>query len=140
MSQTSYNGDQAVGFAGQLAEAANDYIRSMVNGEAAATPFGIAVKRGSGTDEYALPTAVTDELVGVLVHSHAYNQYALTGDDGVPVDGTCGALAEGPIWVEVEETVALTDPVYIRVANGVADATKTQKGAFRKSADSATAK
>ena len=63
---------------------------------------------------------------------------------GQPSGGTPGATYQigdaldavsGKVWVAVEEAVSAMDPVYVRYATG----SGTQKGAFRKSADSSTA-
>ena len=65
-------------------------------------------------------------------------------DSQFPSGGTPGATYQigdaldavsGKVWVAVEEAVSAMDPVYVRYATG----SGTQKGAFRKSADSSTA-
>jgi len=48
---------------------------------------------------------------------------------GQAIEAICG----GRVWVQVEEAVAPFDPVFVRWADG--NSGRTQKGAFRKSAD-----
>ncbi len=51
------------------------------------------------------------------------------------IGDTVGAVYRGTVWVTVEEAVGPMDPVYVRYDTG----TGSQKGAFRKSADTSTA-
>jgi len=52
------------------------------------------------------------------------------------IGDTLGAICRGRVWVTVEEAVDPMDPVYVRYDTGAGG---SQKGAFRKSADTSTA-
>lgn len=136
---TSYPLTPGTGFAGQIADEAPRYVRSAVNKEAAAIPFGLAFKRGAADGEVLLPTAGTDKIVGIGVHRHDVNTIGSTGwaaDAGIPAGDRFDLLSEGVVYVKVEEAVVENDQAYVRFAAGAGG---TQKGAFRKSADTATA-
>lgn len=136
MPQTSYSLNQGVAFAGMLADLSFKRVVTGVNKEGAAIPFGVGVVGTATADEYDLPDAGGDKITGIVVHSHDVDQRALTGVQGVPIDGTMNVLAEGVVWVVTDEAVAVGDPVYCRhTANGGA----TQLGAFRNDADTANA-
>jgi len=139
MSQTNYDFDAPAAFAGQLGDLSPKHVRSSRNEETTAIPFGVAVKQGTGDDDVLLPDTATDEIIGITVHSHAHDSYTAGVADGVATKGSVDVLHGGTVFVQVEEAVAPGDQVFTRIADGVADATKTQKGAFRKSADTATA-
>lgn len=136
---TSYPTAPAVGFAGQIADEAPRYVRSAVNKEASAIPFGLAFKRGAADGEVLLPTASTDKIVGIGVHRHDVNTIGSSGwgtDAGIPTGERFDLLSEGVVFVKVEEPVVENDPCFVRYASGAGG---TQKGAFRKSADTNTA-
>jgi hypothetical protein len=134
MSQTSYDFAPAVAFAGLLADLSNHATLSYRNAEAANMPFGIAVKKGAGDSDAALLSAAESVIAGVTVHTHAVDQQ---DGDGVPPKGSIAVLTSGRIYVKVEQAVTPADPVYTRFAAGAGG---SQKGAFRKDADTATAK
>lgn len=140
MSQTSYDFDAPVAFAGLIADLVRSYIRSARNEELAAIPFGIAVKKGTGDADVKLPAAATDEIAGIVAHSHAHDSFANGVAAGVEPKGSVNLLVSGLATVQVEQAVTAADPVFVRFANGIADNTKIQKGAFRKDADTNTAK
>ncbi len=137
---TSYPLTPGTGFAGQIAdECPVRYIRSARNKEAVALPFGLAFKRGAADGEVLLPTAGTDKIVGIGVHRHDVNTIgssAWAATAGIPVDDRFDLLSEGVVYVVVEEAVVENDPCFVRYATGSGG---SQKGAFRKSADTATA-
>lgn len=134
--QTSYGTSPAKAYAGMLADAGKSYKRSLTNEEAAAIPFGIGLARGTTEDDAKLPAAATDELAGIAIHTHAYDQDGLTGTAGIPADKVCTVLAEGAIVVRTEESLSPGDPVYVRFSVN----TDEQKGAFRNDADSGKAR
>jgi hypothetical protein len=137
--QTAYSNTMPVGYAGMLYDSSFMTKDSYANAQGAAIPFGVVVAKGTGDQDATLPDNSADIMLGIVVHTHAYDQSSLTGTDGVPANRMLNAVKRGRIWVLVEEAVTKGDPVYVRIANGVADVTKTQKGALRKSADTATA-
>jgi hypothetical protein len=137
--QTSYASSVPRGFAGMLADGSDYAARSYVNAQAAALPFGVAVVNDSSARGVVLPTAADQVFAGVVMHSHDYDNRDLSGALGVPDARMCSVLRKGIIFVLVEEAVSKGDKVFTRIANGVADDTKVQKGAFRKSPDSGTA-
>lgn len=134
MAQTTW-GSQATAYAGMLADADKCYVRSYVNEEAVAVPFGVGLVQGTLDTDALLPSAANASLLGIVAHSHAYDNQALAGSDGIAVNAVANVVVRGPIYVAVEEAVAPGDPVFCRFTTG----TGTQKGAFRRSSDSGTA-
>lgn len=134
--QTSYPQDHAAAFEGSLADNGLHDIRSALNGEASnGMPFGIAVAIGTTERTCKLGAASTAKWMGVVVRDASYSgaQYDANGiKPGAPVN----VLSKGRINVQVEEDVAIGDRAFIRYADGTGG---TQKGAFRKSANSTTA-
>jgi len=148
MGQTSYSiNTAAVGFAGAPVDIAHQH--DVVSGlaVAAAVPYGVLVVLDSansdGFDKIAakVPALTTDvtnfgSALGVVLADQARAQdpafvlpsYARY--DALPI------MRSGRVWVLVEEAVVDGDPVFIRFAAGAGG---TQLGAFRKSADTATA-
>lgn len=135
MPQTSYTQDQAIGFAGQLADLSFKRVVSALNKEGVAIPFGVAVTKRTAAGEYELPDAAGDKIYGIVVHSHDVDQNGLTGVEGVAEGGTMNVLEEGVVLVKVEEAVDAHDDVYVRHTAHTGEATLAQLGAFRKSAD-----
>jgi hypothetical protein len=138
--QTSYSFDMAVAFAGQLANNQN-YRAVSGNLEGAANiPFGIGLKKGAADDGYVPPSGSTDLIEGIAIHTHAIDTIGLSGlapaTAGVQPKEMFTVLRSGEIYVLVEEAVVAHDPVFCRYAAGGGG---TQLGAFRKSADTATA-
>jgi hypothetical protein len=142
MSQNSYSQNMAVGRAGMVADNKTVDIVTRVN-PTVAIPFGCAVVKGTADRDVKLPTAATDitgqgKFQGVALID-TVQSVADSNAPGFVVKSVVPVIQKGVVWVQVEEAVAPTDPVYVRYADGVADNTKTQKGAFRKSADTSTA-
>jgi len=88
------------------------------------------VKQGTGDDVCLRLSAGTDKLIGIVVHSHAYEKDIELGDSGLKPKVTVGVLARGKIWVDVEEAVAVTDAVRVFVSD-----TGHVAGKFGKTAD-----
>lgn len=131
--QTSVATKMTRAFAGMVADSSRDTnVRSYVSEEASAEiPFGVFVKQGTGDDQCLKLTAVTDKLIGVVVHSHAYAKDQELGDTGLKPKVTVGVMSRGRIWMPVEEAVTPASPVRVRciaVGNEVA-------GALRDTAD-----
>ena len=137
---TSYPTSPAIGFAGQLVDVSPHFIASAINREVAPIPFGVALKKGTNEDEALLPVATTDVLAGIAVHRHDVNTIgssAWSTAAGIPVGDRFDLLKEGVIYVKVEEAVVQGDKAFVRFLTGAGG---TQLGAWRKSADTATAR
>lgn len=134
MVQTSYSIDQAVAVEGLLGDLSPKQCRSYSATQV--LPFGRLVSlSGTAGLEAKLPAAsadVTATALGVTVFSHDQ----VNGQGGYPVDAVANVLRKGTIYVLVEEAVNAEDPVFVRFAAGAGG---TNLGAFRKSADTATA-
>jgi hypothetical protein len=137
--QTTYGTTPEPGLPGQLYDLSPMTKDSYINAAGADLPFGIALAKGTGDQDAILVAADTAKILGIAIHSHAYDNQALSGTAGIPDDRMLNVVKRGRVWVRVEEAVTKGDAVYVRYANGVADATKTQKGSIRKSADTSTA-
>lgn len=132
--QTSVADAMTEGFAGLQADSNhNNDVRSYVNENADEIAFGLMVKQGTNDGQAALLDAVADiaQMIGVLVHSHAYDKDNELGDDGLKQYVTMGVLQKGTIWVPVEEAVTPADDCFIRCVAAGAE----QAGAFRTDAD-----
>lgn len=134
--QTAYTEEMAIGFPGMLADSGFTDKLSKHNAEASAEiPFGVVVATGTAEDAAILPVDANSKLLGVVVHSHAYGPDQI-GTTGVKPKQILSVLNRGRIIVQVEEAVAVGDRAFVRHTSGAGG---TQKGAFRKSADTATA-
>lgn len=111
-------------------------IEPATNEEASAgIAFGVMVKNGtagSNPNLVKLLTATSEKLAGIAVFNHYYNRDTEVDTDGLQPDAVFGLLRKGQIWVKIEETVAVGDPVRVRAVVAGAE----QAGAFRTSADS----
>jgi hypothetical protein len=139
--QTSYTAEPATAIAGLIADIAPRTIRSGRSEGATRLPYGIAVAKGTADAGFIVPATATAKIIGILGFTNLVDTLGIgSATNPVAQNETVNVLAAGAINVVVEEAVTPADPVYVRIADGVADATKTQKGSFRKSADSATAR
>lgn len=121
MPQTSVSAAMTEAFQGMLGDASyHKHVESYVNEESSAEiPFGVFVKRGTAANTAIKLTATSDELEGVVVHSHAYDKDNELGTTGLKPKVTMGVLARGRIWVPVEEAVTPASSVLVRaVATG----------------------
>jgi len=136
MSQLTYLDEAPNAFAGMLATGTgHKEVLSAISEEATSFPYGVAVVRGTDPDKQALlPTGAAD-ILGVAQHSHA-NELSASGENLIADEQVFNALHVGPIFVLVEEAVTPASPVFVRVSAGAGG---TQLGAFRASADTATA-
>lgn len=129
------------GVAGGLADIQPRSIRSGISEIGTDQPFGIFVTKGDADDGFALIDAAGDRVIGCLVRTHRVDTIGIeTRSYPVQEKAIIDILTRGGIFVVVEEAVTPDDPVYVRFANGIADVTKVQKGACRKSSDSNTAR
>lgn len=140
MSQLSYSTYQAAAFAGMLADNGDNDILSYVNEEASANlPFGTAVAKGTADNGFLAMVNGSSVIVGVLAHTHQVDPGQVAASPtgaGVPPKYLGAVLKRGRIMVQVEEAVTPASPVFVRHTAGAGG---TQKGAFRASADTATA-
>lgn len=123
--QTTVVAKMTGGFPGLLADTSFEPdVVSYVSDETSKTiGFGLMLQQGSTSDSGALLlTGNTNKLVGIVVHSHAYEidqelSTVAVGTHTLPglLPGiTLGLLQRGRIWVEVDEAVAIGDPVRVR--------------------------
>lgn len=139
MSQTSYSQTLVVGRAGMLAD--NGARETLSRVAAVAIPFGCAVVKDSTSDDSVkLPTAAADVTGQGKFQGIARLDLSKESlRDGLPagyaLKDEVACVSRGRLWVVPEQAVGPTDPVYVRFADGIADGTKVQKGAFRKDAD-----
>jgi hypothetical protein len=139
MSQTSYAINTDAAYAGQLGDVGPHDIGSGTDLTANEyVPFGVAVSQGTKDGEIHLPAAsgdVTAKFLGVSVAQQTNENLVGTGGSYAP-KVPVSFLKKGRVWVKVEEAVTPASPVFVRFAAGGGG---TQLGAFRASADTATA-
>lgn len=102
---------------------------------------GLFVCQGAEDGTCALPASSGDLAKGLGVAPSRVtsdSRFPSTSTPGVTYQegDTVGAVNRGKIWVQVEEAVDAGDEAFVRFAAGAGG---TQLGAFRKSADTATA-
>lgn len=134
--QTSYSVETAVGYAGMIADTGDRHVVSRVN-PSVIIPIGCYVTKGTEDDHVKLPTTANEVTKGQGVAIQDWlSESTPTGElPQYPVKSAVSVMRQGRVWVTVEEAVNADDDVYVRYATG----TGTQKGAFRKSADTTTA-
>lgn len=136
--QTSVSLAPAMGRVGQLADGGEyDAVAKVAS---VAIAVGCMVVRDADDLKAKLPTSaaeVASALLsgGVALHNHTLVTDPSTAVATIPALKEFAALRQGRVLVLVEEAVTQGDQAYVRYANGVADLTKVQKGAFRKSPD-----
>jgi hypothetical protein len=137
--QTTYAKTMPVAFAGMKGDAGDDQVDSFVNSEAATSiPFGVGVIKGTADNRALLPRLVGDnaKFMGVVLHHHAYAKPYQLDTVGITPKTMMSVISRGRVWVTVEEAVTQNDRAFMRYAAGAGG---TQLGAWRKSADTATA-
>lgn len=146
--QLSYSiNTQAVAFPGQPVDISQQ--KDVLSGLAVAAPLPYGVlavldsANSAGFDKIAakLPSASSDitaagSALGVVVADQGRAQDPSVSGPQYPQNSACPILRRGRIWVLVEEAVNDGDLPFVRFAAGAGG---TQLGAFRKSADTATA-
>lgn len=135
-----------VGLPGMIADSNPYTLNTLNNGEASLKiPFGVAMKFDATSGGYKLPAAtgeITNRMAVAIIgtrglNSSYINSVLTVGEvDGVSPGNSITGAVEGVIWVQVEEAVTLGQQCFIRFASGTGG---TQLGAFRASADTATA-
>lgn len=102
---------------------------------------GLFVVQGTEDAQCKLPTTSGEVAKGLGITPSA----VASSDPNFPLGGTgetyqigdhVPAVSRGKVWVQVEEAVVAGDIPFVRYATGAGG---TQKGSFRKSADTATA-
>src|SRR5215469_11310896 len=120
MSQLDYAMRPAPALAGQLGSAIDADVRSAINQESIALPFGIAMALGvlpvgnlGQTAKAKLLSLASDAIVGVVLFSDARDNIGLgqAGIAAIKPGDTFNLLTEGDVWVPVEQGVAPGDPV-----------------------------
>ena len=119
--QTSYSATLTAALEGQLADdGPHDVIVGYNDESSASIAFGRAVKYGAtATDNEGmiLPSAETDKIVGITVHSHEYSK-GYTGAQldatGVVAGAPLSVLRRGRIWVVCEDAVTRGDRLWVR--------------------------
>lgn len=133
MAQTSVALRMTAAYPGMISDSHMDSnVRSYVSEEASAEiPFGVFVKQGTADEGCLLLTAITDKVIGVVVHSHAYAKTEELGTTGLKPKVTLGVMTRGRIWCYVEEAVTPASSVLIRAIAAGAE----KAGATRDTAD-----
>ncbi len=139
----NYGYELTAAFAGMLVDLQNKQATSHVQGEASAEiPFGAGVIQGTAStvagtpDPALLPVDANSRLIGVAMHSHAYQAEVQLGTVGMKPKVMVSVLRKGRIYVLWEGgAIAKGANVYCRHTAGVGE----QKGAFRHDADTADA-
>ena len=134
--QTTFVYDKVAGYPGCVADAVDTVRESKA--AAAAVNFGTFVCRRAspvdGDDQCANPAATAD--VTARGRGIALRDETRKHTTGYETNDQVSFLRRGRVWVTVEEAVLQDDAVFVRFASGAGG---TQLGAFRKSADTATA-
>lgn len=140
--QTSYQRNLPAGFPGLLWTTFEHSLRTtFIQAETTLEiPFGTFVRRITTTDELHKPkarllTSSTDDIAGLVLHSHAYNRETDLGTVGLKPRTQLTVLEVGVAWAIAEEAMAMTDNIFVRYAAGTA----TTIGAIRNDADTSTA-
>lgn len=134
--QTSYSRNPVAAFAGMLGDGRDPVTSSRLNGESANVPAGIFMAQGA-EGKAQLTAAAADRLAGIVLNTFSRNPgdmaLSLAGTDAYGPKMLMPMLEQGSAWVVCEQTMAVTDKVYVRfLANG---AGKLQLGAVRKDLD-----
>lgn len=114
MSQTTYDIQAAVAYAGLLADfdATTKASVSRANEESSAVAFGKPAVAGTDAEkQFLLPSGAGDTFLGVTVHKMGTQDPT---DDGIASEETGEILRRGKIWVVAATQVAVGDDVYWR--------------------------
>jgi len=140
MPQTSVTAVPAKTIEGMLDGDVHDVVSGIVDQTGGIRPGRACLRTANGSFAAALPSgagSLTTNVLGVSLHSQkalinpsSSDNEVYEDDDQIPL------LRHGRVWVKSEEAVTPASPVFVRVASGGGG---TQIGAFRASADTATA-
>ena len=137
--QSTYLTVPAIGYVGMLEGYGHD-IATMLNADSVSIPFGaaVALKPSPTTDKDAyLPATSSDNVFGIVAHSHAYGRTWTDADSTVhgELDGTglvvgdmMNIVRRGKILVTPMQTVAVGDRLYVSYAVGTPFTAKGQLG------------
>jgi hypothetical protein len=133
--QTSITRSPAVAVAGMLADTNDVSVDSKVAQASVAPGLAVCFHTGDNTDLVRAPAATGEvttagQLKGVTMFDTTALSNPYAAGDPMPI------LKQGVMWVIAEEVVTPLSPVFIRFAAGAGG---TALGAFRASADTATA-
>ena len=123
--QSTYTEDLTIGYAGMLAAADRNEVLSMVQNEASnEIAFGLAVQfDASGNDQDAAElNAITDNVAGILLHSHRHAKDSGLGATGVKPGEVINVLTKGRVLVVCEDGCVPGDRLHIRALAGTAGA------------------
>jgi hypothetical protein len=98
---------------GQIADLRDATIATGHNETAARIPFGIPVRlNGSGLlNNSCIPLTAAGSILGLTARTAVAERDGPSGAyaDGIPIGAAVNILTRGPLYLEVIETVALTD-------------------------------
>lgn len=135
--QTSYDRTPGKPFSGTPGDTGPKRDGSYLNTEGSDIPAGIAVTLKS-EGEIELFDASTDTIAGIVLNTFARDPNDLTGSAAVKDDDMCNVRELGAVYVAVEETVTVGEPVYCRHTSD--GGSNTQLGKFRNDSDSGRAR
>lgn len=138
MAQTTYDRDYSTPFSGSPGNTGLKDDVSALNDEGSDIPAGIGVTQKSEgkIEEF---DAAADVLAGITLNTFAREPGELSGaDDAIKAGAMCNVREKGAVYVKVEETVAVNDPVFCRHTSDGAG--NTQLGRFRKDSDAGRAR
>jgi hypothetical protein len=135
--QTSYDRAPGRPFAGTPGDTGPKKDVSYLNDEGSDIPAGIGVRlKSEGKCE--LFDAGTQSLAGIVLNSFARDPNDLSGSAAIKAGDMANVREMGAVYVAVEETVAVGEPVYCRFTSD--GGSNTQLGKFRNDADSGRCK
>ncbi len=119
--QSSFSSTLTAAIEGQLADTGDNDICARYNEEASASiPFGRAVKFGTVDNGAKLPSAETDKIVGITLHSNEYSKGTDTSDlssTGMRPGVVMNVLRKGRVWVVARSAVAPGDRLWVRAVS-----------------------
>lgn len=135
--QTSYARTPGQPFSGTPGDTGPKKDVSYLNDSGSDLPAGIAVniKAEGKVDQF---NGNGDSVAGVILNTFARDPNDLTGTNAIKAGDMANVREYGPVYVAVEETIAVGDPVFCRFTSD--GGSNTTLGKFRKSADSGRAR
>lgn len=146
MSQTSYSINMQQAYEGS--HGTIDRVRPGRNNQAVVQPVGRMVAHDTATGvggvagaelAFRALSAGTDVLLGVLIQDHTHPQATPIANGGVPSNAMASIVSQGEVWVQVEQAVTPSSPVFARFNAAGATGTNPAVGRFRIDADTARA-
>lgn len=146
MSQTSYSINMQQAYEGS--HGTLSYVRPGRNNQATAQPVGRMVAHDTATGTggvanaelaFRALSAGTDVLLGVLIQDHTHPQINPVANGGVPSNAVGSIVSRGEVWVQVEQAVNPSSPVFVRFNAAGATGTNPAVGRFRTDADTSRA-